>query len=118
MVKEVTYYVHEDFAQGTYDSCKGVVNPATSGSALNFLCGPWGSTLCTAHRWFEYMGSTSNGYSPFNILYEFLDQDSDPMPDGFEPHNPDVVPCHIGVGVSESFSQSFVPYSGALNMRI
>ena len=71
MVEEVTYFVHEDFAEETFRSCKDVLNPATSGSVMNLLCGPWGLHLCTARRWFDYMGSTSNGYSPFTIAYNY-----------------------------------------------
>ena len=71
MVEEVTYFVHEDFAEETFRSCKDVLNPATSGSVMNLLCGPWGLHLCTARRWFDYMGSTSNGYAPFNVAYNY-----------------------------------------------
>ena len=71
MIAEVTYFVHEDFNTLTYESCKNVINSATSTLAMNMLCGPWGATFCTPERWFEYMGSITNGYSPFNILYHF-----------------------------------------------
>ena len=71
MVEEVTYFVHEDFAEAVFRSCKDVLNPATSGSVMNLLCGPWGLHLCTARRWFDYMGSTSNGYAPFNVAYNY-----------------------------------------------
>ena len=54
-----------------YDSCKDVVNPSTSGSVMDLMCGPWGSTLCSPMRWFEYLGSISNGYAPFQINYFF-----------------------------------------------
>merc|ERR1719264_1271763 len=95
MVEEVTYFVHEDFAEETFKSCKDVLNPATSGSVMNLLCGPWGLHLCTARRWFDYMGSTSNGYSPFTIAYNYSREDT---LDGMEPHNPRVTPCNEGVG--------------------
>jgi Niemann-Pick C1 protein len=63
---------------------------------MNLLCGPWGSTLCTPKRWFEFLGSTSNGQSPFDIVYHF---GKEPV-GGFTPHNPDVPPCHAGVHVN------------------
>ena len=71
-INETTVYLGAKYAQETFDSCKDVVNPATSGPALSILCGPWGTQLCTPERWFNYMGSTSNGYSPFDIYYELI----------------------------------------------
>ncbi|TRY76439.1 hypothetical protein TCAL_00054 [Tigriopus californicus] len=93
MVKEVTYYMNPTYAEGTFESCQNVVNPATSGLALNFLCGPWGSHLCTPKRWFDYMGSINNGYSPFNIIYNFTTSTTG----SYRPHNPSVTPCHESV---------------------
>ena len=78
-LKDVTMFVSEEFAQTTFDSCKDVVNPATNGPALALLCGPWGTTMCTPQRWFDYLGSTTNGYSPFDVFFDF-----DPEP-GFSP---------------------------------
>jgi Niemann-Pick C1 protein len=60
-----------------YDSCKDVVNPSTSGSVMDLMCGPWGSTLCSPRRWFEYLGSISNGYAPFQINYFFYNGETD-----------------------------------------
>ncbi len=68
-IETVTFYMAEEFANTAYDSCKDVVNPATSGPALTLLCGFWGTALCTPERWFDYMGDTANGYSPFLIDY-------------------------------------------------
>ena len=50
MVRNVTYHVHKDFNQLAYESCYDVQNPATSGSVMNLLCGPWGAQQCTAER--------------------------------------------------------------------
>ena len=63
------YYISYDYAYDNYDSCKNVLNPATSGLAMDFLCGPWGAKDCNPQKWLDYMGSTANGYSPFDILY-------------------------------------------------
>ena len=90
MVKEITYYVTDEFPERVLDSCKNVQNPAFGGSVLDLLCGPWGSTWCTPRRWFTYLGSISNGYSPFNILYHYGSEPVGP----FFPHNPEVTPCH------------------------
>ena len=40
--------------------------------AMSMLCGPWGSKNCSAHRWFNYLGSTNNGYAPFDIHYQYI----------------------------------------------
>jgi hypothetical protein len=68
MVEEVTYYIHTNYSQGCYDSCEEVQSPSTSGAAMELMCGSWGAELCTPERWFDYMGSMDNGYSPFEIL--------------------------------------------------
>ena len=91
MVRSLEYIVHPEFNDDSYDSCKDVQNPATSGSVMNLLCGPWGSALCTPYRWFEYMGTMRNGYSPFEITYNVTSVDI--TEDGKIPHNPSVTPC-------------------------
>ena len=50
MVKDVTYFVAEDFATETFDSCVNVWFPALNDTIMSLLCGPWGSTNCTPHR--------------------------------------------------------------------
>ena len=42
MVKVLDYHVAEDYAEKVYKSCADVVNPSTSGSVMDLLCGPWG----------------------------------------------------------------------------
>ena len=71
MVKAVTYHVSEEFNRRTYESCKNVQFPSTSDTVMGLLCGPHGSKDCTAKRWFDYMGSITNGYSPFQINYDY-----------------------------------------------
>ncbi len=92
MVQEVRYFLSTSFSQGTFDSCRNVVHPSTSGSILSLMCGRWGETLCTASRWFDFLGSTSNGMSPFDILYEYVDEEAGDL-GGFVAHNPSTVPC-------------------------
>ena len=71
MVKSVTYHVSEEYNDLTYESCKNVQFPSTSDTVMGLLCGPHGSKGCTAKRWFDYMGSITNGYSPFQINYDY-----------------------------------------------
>jgi len=91
MVKSVTYFVNREYNEDTYESCKNVQFPATSDTVMGLLCGPWGSKACTAKRWFEYMGSVTNGYSPFQISYEFGSEDSSAS--GYVYHNPPTTVC-------------------------
>ena len=52
------------------------------------------------------MGSTTNGYSPFDILYEITDEAE---VDGFITHDPYATPCQEPVGV-RYFCDFFTSY--------
>jgi hypothetical protein len=93
MVKEVTYFVHEEFNSLAYESCKNVQYPEVSDTVMSLLCGPWGSRECTPKRWFDYMGSITNGYSPFQISFNF--SSTSKSDDGFTYHNPLTVQCNM-----------------------
>ena len=80
--------MHEEYNNGTYESCKDVFYPATNGSAMDVLCGPYGAEGCAPDLWFEYLGSTSNGFSPFDIIYEFGTDDQ-------KYYNPPATPCDV-----------------------
>ena len=95
MVREVTYFVSEEFNEATYQSCKNVQFPAQSDTVMGLLCGNWGSKKCTAKRWFDYMGSIKNGFSPFQISYEY--GSSQLSADNFTHHSPVTTPCHESV---------------------
>ena len=84
MVHGVTYYMHEEYNNLTYNSCKDVIQPSTSSPAMEVLCGEYGAEDCTPQRWFNYMGSTSNGFSPFDIIYEYGTEDRYYNPSGNE----------------------------------
>ena len=71
MVKAVTYHVSEEFNTRTYESCKNVQFPSTSDTVMLLLWGPHGSKDCMAKRWFDYIGSITNGHSPFQINYDY-----------------------------------------------
>ena len=93
MIQDVIYHVHTDFNEKTYDSCKNVQFPALSDTIMALMCGPWGSKNCDAQKWFNYMGSLNNGYSPFQITYAFSNKPADD--NGYENHNPLVLPCNV-----------------------
>ncbi|KAK7086012.1 hypothetical protein SK128_027402 [Halocaridina rubra] len=60
------------------------------------MCGPWGEYYCTGERWFTFMGSTDNGYTPFQIDYIF-DANNTAT---FTPFNYTVIPCDQASNVS------------------
>ena len=91
MVESVTYYANTAFVEAVYDSCKDVVHPAI-GPVMTFLCGRWGAEHCDGFRMFDFQGSVTNGYAPFNINYIYSSLAS--TPDGSHIfHNPKVLPC-------------------------
>ena len=94
MVNEITYYMNESFAVNVYDSCKNVYIPST-GPAFGVMCGSWGVELCTPRRLFEFLGAVTSPYVPFQITYNF-----DETPEGIEPYDSKVYPCHVAVNVS------------------
>lgn len=91
MIKVLDYHVADSYAAKVYESCADVVNPSTSGSVMDLLCGPWGGALCSPKRLLDYLGSISNGYAPFQINYFLHSNNASVL---IEPHNPPVIPCH------------------------
>lgn len=71
-VASVRYNINERYVNGTYDSCKAVSMPATSGVAMDLACGSFNSKTCNPIRWYQYMGDADNNmFVPFPINYEF-----------------------------------------------
>ena len=93
MVKDITYFVKDEFATKTFDSCKNVQFPALSGTVMDMLCGPWGSSLCNPRRWWDFLGSDDNGYSPFQISYSYGEDGVDVSEDGHVYHTSEVLSC-------------------------
>ncbi|RZC35061.1 Niemann-Pick C1 protein-like, partial [Asbolus verrucosus] len=73
-VTQVQENVNEDYLQVVYDSCKNVANPSTSGLLIGSACGDYGSANCNPERFFNYMGSYSNTFSPFNIVFKLTNE--------------------------------------------
>ena len=46
----VSYYIHENYTHGVYDSCAGVQNAQTNNPAFGVMCGQWGWYSCTPER--------------------------------------------------------------------
>lgn len=111
MVKNLTYFVAEEFASRTFDSCKNVQFPPVSDTIMFMLCGSWGSRFCTPRRWWDFLGSVDNGYSPFAISYDYGVK-ANTSEDGHYYHNPDVLSCdEIAPGYNDSCSCSNCPES-------
>ena len=92
MVKAVLYYVNKQFNEETYDSCKNVQFPGISDTIMMLLCGPWGSKNCDSVKWWNYMGTVENGYSPFGVSYEYGKFGS--SEDNYTYHNPPIATCN------------------------
>lgn len=70
----LNFFIGNEYAEKTYESCKDVILSSTNAPALNVLCGPWGSYHCNPKRWFDYMGDAEgNVYTPFTMHYQFMD---------------------------------------------
>ena len=67
-ILQVNYYVSPEFKQGLFNSCKDVSFPGNNEKVLNLLCGT-SAEKCTPEKLLSYMGSTDNGFAPFNIHY-------------------------------------------------
>merc|ERR550519_1309198 len=67
-IAKINYYASPQFKKGLFSSCKDVVFPEDNEKILNLLCGRSAET-CTPQLLVEYMGSTSNGMSPFDIIF-------------------------------------------------
>ena len=93
MVKDLTYFVSKEFNENTFESCANVQFTATSGTIMDMMCGPWGSANCNPQRWWNFLGSVDNGYSPFAINYDYGDNGTETTDDGHTYHSPEVLTC-------------------------
>ncbi|MEQ2175570.1 hypothetical protein GOODEAATRI_019186, partial [Goodea atripinnis] len=88
-------YISSSFAEGAFQSCKNVRIPATGGFAIATMCGRYGSKLCTAQRWYDFQGDTSNGLAPLDIDFRLLkENDTTGLPEGIVPYNGHALGCN------------------------
>ena len=92
MIHTLGYFMSNHMKDEIYDSCKSVVNPATSKPAITMMCGVWGD-YCDAEKLFAFIGDIS-AYSPFQINYTFTD---DAKIDKYEPLNKDLNTCAVPI---------------------
>lgn len=81
-VEEILYTINNDFVDGLYNSCKDVIFSQAQVPAMSVLCGD----PCSPKEWVEHLGT--KGISPFDIKYNYTDQESKVKP----------IPCSSSVG--------------------
>lgn len=93
VITDLEVHVTKKFVDGVFSSCKDVAMPSTNEKAMSLMCGHWGQYYCTGQRWFEYMGSVSNGYAPFQIDYVYQESSNST----FKPFTKNIIPCNSAV---------------------
>lgn len=88
-------YLNTRFAEESFQSCKNVRIPATGGFAISTMCGRFGAKHCTAQRWYDFQGDSSNGLAPLDIdFYLLSDMESEALPDGLVAYNGTALKCY------------------------
>ncbi|XP_055552357.1 NPC1-like intracellular cholesterol transporter 1 isoform X2 [Falco cherrug] len=83
-VVEYQCFYRRDFADASFDSCKGVRLPATGGYAIDTMCGRYGARLCTTQRWLDFQGDKNNGLAPLQLDFQLVPNGTQPG-DGIVP---------------------------------
>ncbi|XP_076381020.1 NPC intracellular cholesterol transporter 1 homolog 1b isoform X2 [Megalopta genalis] len=69
-VSEIEVHVAEEYMNGTYNSCKDIVHPASGNLAMQLACGSNGASGCTAKKWYEYQGDPdANTFIAFRVHF-------------------------------------------------
>ncbi|CAL8347091.1 unnamed protein product [Lota lota] len=88
-------YLSTTFAEGSFKSCQKVRIPATGGFAISTMCGRYGAKLCTAQRWYDFQGDSSNGLAPLDIDFKLIQPgDMAGVPKGIIPYNGRTLGCN------------------------
>ncbi|XP_076020863.1 NPC1-like intracellular cholesterol transporter 1 [Genypterus blacodes] len=88
-------YLSSTFAEGAFQSCENVRIPSTGGFAIATMCGRYGAKLCTAQRWYDFQGDSSNGLAPLDIDFYLIPQgDTEGLPAGLIPFNGRALMCN------------------------
>ncbi|XP_070544727.1 NPC intracellular cholesterol transporter 1-like isoform X2 [Ptychodera flava] len=90
---EVDEYFSKRFAYGAFYSCNEVLFPSTNSPVIGLMCGGKTAEECTPEDWLEYMGSTSNGITPFDINYILVENGTE-LPHNLEALDMPIVPCN------------------------
>ncbi|XP_015242874.1 PREDICTED: Niemann-Pick C1-like protein 1 [Cyprinodon variegatus] len=88
-------YISSEFSEGAFNSCRNVRIPSTGGFAIATMCGRYGSKLCTAQRWYDFQGDTSNGLAPLDIDFRLIaNNDTSGVPEGIIPYSGHAIGCN------------------------
>ncbi|KAM7391594.1 hypothetical protein PAMP_022274 [Pampus punctatissimus] len=88
-------FISTTFADASFQSCKNVRIPATGGYAIATMCGRYGAKLCTAQRWYDFQGDSSNGLAPLDIDFQLVKPgDTAGLPEGVIPYNGRALKCN------------------------
>lgn len=49
-IKEIDYYITEKYVEGVYESCNGVILPASGSYAMDMACGKYDSHTCNGKK--------------------------------------------------------------------
>ncbi|XP_020288824.1 Niemann-Pick type protein homolog 1B-like [Pseudomyrmex gracilis] len=64
-------HVTEKYVNTTYESCINVVNPTSGRLAMDIACGSYEASRCSPKLWYEYMGSATTPFTPFQMTYVY-----------------------------------------------
>lgn len=71
---------------------------------MDLICGDWGASMCSAKRWFDFLGDSTSPYVPFQINY--LPQPDTTPVDNYIPNDPKTIPCNQAIDVSQFFDKT------------
>ncbi|XP_041956873.1 NPC1-like intracellular cholesterol transporter 1 [Alosa sapidissima] len=86
-------FISNTFAEAAFQSCKNVRIPATGGYAIATMCGRYGSALCTAQRWYDFQGDSSNGLAPLKVDFNLVPE-GQPAPPGMVVYSGRALGCN------------------------
>lgn len=71
-IDDIEYRLDDEYAQSIYNSCKGIIHPASGRPIMDIMCGAQDSRTCDHRKWLGYLGDKENNeYVPFQITYNF-----------------------------------------------
>ncbi|XP_062596321.1 NPC intracellular cholesterol transporter 1-like [Saccostrea cucullata] len=91
-VHSLDYVISRDFLYSMFNSCKNVELTSANDKAFSIICGRSASE-CTPENLLSYLGSTSNGHTPFEI--SFIETNDNITIGGrdYHPMNQSTIPC-------------------------
>ncbi|XP_061187964.1 NPC intracellular cholesterol transporter 1-like [Saccostrea echinata] len=91
-VRSLDYIISRDFLYRMFNSCKNVELPSSNDKALSIICGR-SANECTPENLLDYLGSTSNGRTPFEISFIKTNKIVTIGGIDYHPMNQSTIPC-------------------------